>query len=35
MNFASIQQSIRPRSESGWQLLVPIVTILISGLVII
>jgi len=35
MNFGSIQQSIRPRSESGLQLLVPIVTVLISGLVII
>lgn len=35
MNFGGIQQSIRPRSESGWQLLVPIVTVLISGLVVI
>ena len=35
MNIGAIQQIIRPRSESGWQLLVPIVTVLISGLVII
>jgi len=35
MNFGGIPQSILPRSESGWQLLVPIVTVLISGLVVI
>jgi hypothetical protein len=35
MNFSSIQQSFRPPRESSLQLLVPIFSVLISGLVII
>jgi hypothetical protein len=35
MNFSAIQQSIGPHRENNWQFLVPVVTVLISGLVII
>jgi len=35
MNLSSLQQHLRPATESGWHALVPLVTVLMSGLVII
>jgi len=35
MNLGSLQQSVRPARESGLQLLIPVLTVLIAGLVII
>ena len=35
MNLGSLKESIRPRRESGLQVLIPVVTVLISGMVII
>jgi hypothetical protein len=35
MNLSSLQQYLRPPEPSGWQALVPVITVLLSGLVII